>query len=226
MTFSCWEGLASAGAIEADRAVPHDLLEGGGLLEARLLQPQLVIGMDGAACPRRAIEGLWRQWQQRALLLGLEDEPGDLAGGAMTRVPAVPDTRPSRAPACRRGRASAPAEEVLADVGDSALPLSVSRWRGTAESTTKPRTARTRGRRARSWAHSDRRSPHRREPLPGLDAGRQVAESFGGILPRIRPSRDVSSVQGSLHLSQVAGLRTITISLEIHVTSNNYESRT
>ena len=83
MTFACWEGLASAGAIEADRAVPHDLLEGGGLLEARLLQPQLVIGMDGAACPRRAIEGLWRQWQQRALLLGLEDEPGDLADGAM-----------------------------------------------------------------------------------------------------------------------------------------------
>lgn len=26
------EGLADAGAIEADRAVPHDLLEGGGLL--------------------------------------------------------------------------------------------------------------------------------------------------------------------------------------------------
>ena len=39
MTFSCWEGLASAGAIEADRTVPRDLLEGGGLLEDRLLQP-------------------------------------------------------------------------------------------------------------------------------------------------------------------------------------------
>lgn len=35
------EGLADAGAIEADRAVPHDLLEGGGLLEAHLLQPLL-----------------------------------------------------------------------------------------------------------------------------------------------------------------------------------------
>jgi hypothetical protein len=34
------EELADAGAIGADRAVPHDLLEGGGLLEARLLQPQ------------------------------------------------------------------------------------------------------------------------------------------------------------------------------------------
>jgi len=34
------EELADAGAIEADRAVPHDLLEGGGLLEGRLLQPQ------------------------------------------------------------------------------------------------------------------------------------------------------------------------------------------
>jgi len=34
------EGLADAGANEADRAVPHDLLEGGGLLEGRLLQPQ------------------------------------------------------------------------------------------------------------------------------------------------------------------------------------------
>ena len=100
----------------------------------------VVIGMDRAACPRRAIEGLRGQWEQRALLLALEDEPGDLAGGAMTRVPAVPDTRPSRAPACRRGRASAPAEEVLADVGDPALhfrfPVA---WRGTAGSTTKPR---------------------------------------------------------------------------------------
>ena len=180
MTFACWEGLASAGAIEADRAVPHDLLEGGGLLEARLLQPQLVIGMDGAACPRRAIEGLWRQWQQRALLLGLEDEPGDLAGGAM-HAGARQFPTPGRRARLHVGEVEEvlPAEEVLADVGDSALPLSVSRWRGTAESTTKPRTARTRGRRARSWAHSDRRSPHRREPLPGLDAGRQVAESFG-----------------------------------------------
>ena len=35
------EELADAGAIEADRAVPHDLLEGGGLLEAHLLQPLL-----------------------------------------------------------------------------------------------------------------------------------------------------------------------------------------
>ena len=76
MTFSCWEGLADAGAIEADRAVPPDLLEGGGLLEARLLQPQLVIGMDRAARPRRAIEELRDRWQQRALLLDLEDEPG------------------------------------------------------------------------------------------------------------------------------------------------------
>ena len=94
----------------------------------------VVIGMDRAACPRRAIEGLRGQWEQRALLLALEDEPGDLAGGAMTRVPAVPDTRPSRAPACRRGRASAPAEEVLADVGDPALhfrfPGGVARDRG------------------------------------------------------------------------------------------------
>jgi len=34
------EQLAHAGAIEADR-VPDDLLEGGGLFEARLLQPLL-----------------------------------------------------------------------------------------------------------------------------------------------------------------------------------------
>jgi len=34
------EERADAGAVEADGAVPHDLLEGGGLLEPRLFQPQ------------------------------------------------------------------------------------------------------------------------------------------------------------------------------------------
>jgi hypothetical protein len=113
--------LADAGAIEADRAVPHDLLEGGGLLEARLLQPQLVIGMDRAACPRRAIEGLWRQWQQRALLLGL-DEPGDLAGGAM-HAGARQFPTPGRRARLHVGEVEEvlPAEEVLADVGDPPL---------------------------------------------------------------------------------------------------------
>ncbi len=164
MTFSCWEGLAGGGAIEADRAVPHDLLEGGGLLEARLLQPQLVIGMDRAACPRRPIEGLWGQWQQRALLLRLEDEPGDLAGWCHARgCPPDPDTRPSRAPACRRGRGSAPRTYGIR------APLSVSRWRGAGQLDRRRSrgTARTRGRRARSWAPSERGGPHRREPQPG-----------------------------------------------------------
>ena len=96
--------------------------------------------MDRAACPHRAIEGLRGQWQQRALLLGLEDEPGDLAGGAMhTGARQIPT--PDRRARLHVGEVEEvlPAEEVLADVGDSALPLSVSRWRGTAESTTKPR---------------------------------------------------------------------------------------
>ena len=136
MTFSCWEGLAGAGAIEADRAVPHDLLEGGGLLEARLLQPQLVIGMDRAACPRRAIEGLRGQWQQRALLLGLEDEPGDLAGWCHARG-CPPDPRHQTvARACMSARS----RKCSPDVGDPrstfGFPLA---WRGAAGSTTKPR---------------------------------------------------------------------------------------
>jgi hypothetical protein len=96
--------------------------------------------MDRAACPHRAIEGLRGQWQQRALLLGLEDEPGDLAGGAMhTGARQIPT--PDRRARLHVGEVEEvlPAEEVLADVGAprSTFGFPVA-WRGTAGSTTKP----------------------------------------------------------------------------------------
>jgi len=116
---------------------------------------------------------------------------GDLAGGAMTRVPASPDTRPSRAPACQRGRGSAPAEEVLPEVGDPPLhfrfPGGVARDSGIDDEAAVLRVleeaARDRGRLA-------------------IGAARTSGNHSRGSTPDARWPKDANSVQGSLHLSK------------------------
>ena len=83
----------------------------------------VVIGMDRAACPRRAIEGLRGQWQRHALPLGLGRRVG--GPGGVVPCPRVPASSRhqtvARACMSARSRGSAPAEEVLADVGDPSL---------------------------------------------------------------------------------------------------------
>jgi hypothetical protein len=131
-----------------------------------------------------------------ALLLGLEDEPGDLAGGAMHAGDRQIPT-PDRRARLHVGEVEEvlPAEEVLADVGGPALhfrfPGGVARDSGIDDEAVVLRVleedARDRGRLAIGAARTG--GTH-----SGFDAGRQVTEIFGetvgGIILRIRPSRD------------------------------------